>query len=285
VIPVAFFSQERWRYFNEEPPNGQAKIFAENIIGDIAHSSPTFTPNYKQIYWSTVRINDKPRKIYYSEYSNNHWSSPKILFSTDDYNYDQPFLSKNGNKLYFGSDRPSDKNQSKKMAINVCQRNDTQWSTPVTLNGTMWTPSLTQDGVIYFIDQTVGYKNNIGIYRAYYHDGTIIKKELLPTKINRKDSQNWCPFISPDESFLLFCSDRNKNEGDFDIYISYRDKKAEWSNPMNLGDEINTEFQERFPSLSREGKYLFFTRSKNEQNKHSLYWIDVESVNVIIRVK
>ena len=272
-------------YFNEEPPNGQAKVFAESVIGDVAHSSPTITPDYKQIYWSIVKVNDKPRKIYYSEYCNNRWLSPKMLFANDDYNYDQPFLSDDGSKLYFGSNHPSEENISKKMRINVCQKTDTLWSTPEVITGTMWTPSLTQDNVLYFIDQAEENKNNIGIYRAYYHDGTTLKKELLPIEINKKDSQNWCPFISSDESFLLFSSDRNKREGDFDIYISYRDKEDKWSNPINLGDKINTELQERFPSISRDGKYLFFTRSKNEQNKHNLYWIDVESVNAMKRVK
>jgi len=46
--------------------------------------------------------------------------------------------------------------------------------------------------------------------------------------------------------------------GDYDIYVSYKKKVGIWTKARNMGNKINTEALENTPSVSPDGKYLFF---------------------------
>ncbi len=53
-----------------------------------------------------------------------------------------------------------------------------------------------------------------------------------------------------------------------------------WTDAINLGITINTGKQERFPSLSPDGKYLFFTRWVAPGNE-DVMWVSAEIINRI----
>lgn len=64
------------------------------------------------------------------------------------------------------------------------------------------------------------------------------------------------PALSPDDSKLYFVSDMPGGFGGTDIYVvEYRD--GNWSSPVNLGREINTEGNEMFPYLDENGNMYF----------------------------
>jgi tetratricopeptide (TPR) repeat protein len=64
--------------------------------------------------------------------------------------------------------------------------------------------------------------------------------------------------ISPDGNKLFFVSDRRGGRGGLDIYYSRKDASGQWGPSQNLGSTINTEFDDNFPSLSPDGKSLYF---------------------------
>lgn len=64
------------------------------------------------------------------------------------------------------------------------------------------------------------------------------------------------PFYLENENTLFFVSDMPGGFGDMDIYKSVY-KNGNWSKPVNLGSEINSEGEERSPFMSGEG-HLFF---------------------------
>ncbi len=65
--------------------------------------------------------------------------------------------------------------------------------------------------------------------------------------------------ISQDGEWLLFAGNfSGKGEGNFDIYISYSTPQG-WSEPFNLGPNVNTEFWESGPSLSPDKRDLYFS--------------------------
>lgn len=70
-------------------------------------------------------------------------------------------------------------------------------------------------------------------------------------------------FIAPDGSYIMYnTSGKGKGFGSGDIYIAFKNNAGQWMEPINMGDKINTPRFEFCPSLSPDGKYLFFTSQK-----------------------
>jgi outer membrane protein OmpA-like peptidoglycan-associated protein len=69
--------------------------------------------------------------------------------------------------------------------------------------------------------------------------------------------------ISADGEWLIFAGNfgRGKSYGSFDLYISYYTPEG-WSEPQNLGPNINTEFWESSPSISPDKRYLYFSSNR-----------------------
>ncbi len=65
------------------------------------------------------------------------------------------------------------------------------------------------------------------------------------------------PFFVND-TILIFSSNRSNGFGGFDLYITVFSNK-EWSEPTNLGESINTPFDEKWPCLASDGKTLFWS--------------------------
>jgi len=84
------------------------------------------------------------------------------------------------------------------------------------------------------------------------------------------------PFITPDEKYLLFSSDRPGGYGGADLYISLFIRGRGWGPAINLGPSINTERDEGRPYLSPDGEYLFFSR--NRKQNRDIYWVSSEAI-------
>ncbi|MEN8122787.1 MAG: hypothetical protein ABFS35_20775 [Bacteroidota bacterium] len=267
-----------WQYYGQTPPGKSAKLFAPDIIKHLAHSSPTFTPDGREIYWSTVSGKNETRKIYYVKFENNKWSKPMVANFSGNYHDDQPFISYDGQKLYFASKRPKIKNGKQENDIWILNKKEQGWGKPETINNLigLWTPTATRNGTIYFLEIIEGTRV---ICRSELKNGEYSEVECLNKNINKKGSLNWCPFIAPDESYLIFSSHRDGGFGAGDIYISFKNDKGAWQKAINMGSSINTDKQERFPGVSPDGKYLFFTRWHSSPYYHDLYWIDAGIIN------
>ncbi len=81
--------------------------------------------------------------------------------------------------------------------------------------------------------------------------------------------------ISSDGHLLIFtvCYDKN-SYGSCDLYFSIREKNS-WSKPENMGSPINTPYWEGHPSLTADGKRLYFASNrKGGYGGIDLYWSD-----------
>ena len=86
------------------------------------------------------------------------------------------------------------------------------------------------------------------------------------------------PFIAPDESYLIWDAEKEGGYGESDLYISYRKKDGSWGAAVNLGSEINSEFDDAFGSVTPDGKYLFFYRGVSPGNL-DIYWVDAQFID------
>lgn len=66
-------------------------------------------------------------------------------------------------------------------------------------------------------------------------------------------------YILPDQSAIVFSAETYGTRGVDDLYVSIKGSDGKWSEPKNLGSGINTPFQELSPSLTPDGKTLYFS--------------------------
>lgn len=66
-------------------------------------------------------------------------------------------------------------------------------------------------------------------------------------------------FILADGSVFIFSAETYGSHGVEDLYVSLKGSDQKWSAPKNLGPVINTRFQELSPSLSTDGRTLYFS--------------------------
>jgi hypothetical protein len=62
-----------------------------------------------------------------------------------------------------------------------------------------------------------------------------------------------------DGNIIYFTSNRDGGFGGYDIYKSVKDENGEWQDPVNLGETINTPFDEAFPCITEDRKKLYFS--------------------------
>lgn len=86
------------------------------------------------------------------------------------------------------------------------------------------------------------------------------KKALkIDESVNAPKGYEIAASISNDGNTLYFASDRVGGFGGIDLYMSKRLPNGKFGAPVNLGNEINSNADEDFPSLSPDGKTLFFS--------------------------
>ena len=129
-------------------------------------------------------------------------------------------------------------------------------------------PSITADGSTMVFSLKPEKEENSDIYVSTFSNGAWTKAQ--PIREINTDYDEQTPYISPDGKMLLFSSNREgsvrpprKREKVYfltnDLYISYK-KGDRWSAPQWLHGGVNTADSERAPSVSRDGKTLYFSR-------------------------
>ncbi|HLF33040.1 MAG TPA: hypothetical protein VI583_02310, partial [Cyclobacteriaceae bacterium] len=129
---------------------------------------------------------------------------------------------------------------------------------------TEFAPSISADGKTMIIES-----NRTGTWKLYesklLDHGNWSEPEFLENINTFGDSTDLIggPSISYDGNLLYFFSSFKQGHGSEDIYISTREGDT-WGTPVNIGPQINTEGYEGFPSVSSDGKTLYFTKIKSK---------------------
>ncbi|NHB70385.1 PD40 domain-containing protein [Perlabentimonas gracilis] len=137
------------------------------------------------------------------------------------------------------------------------------WSHPININsqlyadGEITTVGMSSDG------KTILFARNdndvFNLYIATYDGAKQQWSPLsrLPKEINSRSWETYATF-SPSGDTLYFSSNRPGGFGGFDIYYSVLTPSG-WSEAVNLGASVNTQFDEIAPALTHNGKRLFFS--------------------------
>lgn len=118
-------------------------------------------------------------------------------------------------------------------------------------------PSLTIDGKKLIFTKRIG--NNEDFYESDLVEGIWSKAYPLPGNINSPNYNEGAQNISQDGKWLIFTGcNFPRGLGSCDLYISYLTKNG-WTEPQNMGPNINSEFWESTPSLSPDKRDLYFS--------------------------
>ena len=117
--------------------------------------------------------------------------------------------------------------------------------------------------LLYMSEEKGGYLNDI--YVCFLaEDGTWTEPKSLGKKINSRYDE-MTPYLASDGITMYFSSDRPGGFGDNDIWMSKRLDKTwqKWSDPVNLGEPINTADWDAFFTLDAGGEYAYMTTNTN----------------------
>lgn len=99
------------------------------------------------------------------------------------------------------------------------------------------------------------------------------KKMEIPKYEKLSRGKNEYGYLSNDGKTLLMAFSEKKNSDEDDIYASFLEKDGSWSEPMNLGDDVNTDFTETTPFLAADGKTLYFSSNREDGKGSNDIWV------------
>jgi hypothetical protein len=249
-------------------PLTEPTLFGEGIIsaGEF-DSHPAFTPDGKTLYFvrSTPQFTDW--KIYESHWKLGRWTQPEMAPFSGKYADADPYVTPDGRRLYFISDRPVNGVKRGDMDIWVLDRTKDGWGDPrnvgaVNSTGNEWFPSLSRDGTLYFGSDRPGGQGKTDVYRARPAKAGFHLPENLGSPVNTA-SDEFEPYVTPDESYLIFAATRPGGQGGMDLWLSRRVKEG-WTEPANLGPKVNRPGMEIGARVSPDGKYLFWSSMRRD---------------------
>ncbi len=123
-------------------------------------------------------------------------------------------------------------------------------------NKTISLAGLSPDGQAIFLN--IGKGLDQDIYEGEIKNNTIINIKKLNKQINTVFYEGRVS-ISPNGSELYFVSDRPGGFGGTDIYKSIKNRRGDWGTPKNVGEVINTQYNENSPFIHPDNVTLFFS--------------------------
>lgn len=257
-------------YMGQEPPGMVAEPFAPGIISKEGWEiEGVFAPGLKEFYFTTRSGKDNPITVIGFRQQGNVWNkyiefkrSGEIGFSPD------------GNRMHMAKgykDRNGDGWSERKSLGPMFDRKD--WG--------IMRLTASSKGTYVFDD----YKSDDVIRISTLQDG----KRQAPKKMGPVvNTGKWTahPFIAPDESYLIWDSEREGGYGDSDLYISFRQKDGSWGPAINMGDSVNSDKWDAYASVTSDGKYILFNRriddgSNNDNMNVDIYWVDAKIIETL----
>lgn len=137
-------------------------------------------------------------------------------------------------------------------------------SDPINQFPLQYFPVLTADGeqILFTKRDGTGNFDKEDIYTAYSEpDGTWNKPVSIAETINSQYNEGTCS-VTADGNILIYTScDAPDSEGSCDLYIAYK-VNGNWQRPTNMGKKVNSRSWDSQPSLSADGRILFFSSNR-----------------------
>jgi hypothetical protein len=283
----------------------EPRLFGEGVIStEDDEVNGSFSPDGTEYYFSKViPYTSFPRLgiLCVSRFQNGKWTEPEVVPFSGQFLDLTPRFSPDGGRMFFTSSRPAPGKTQRVLRVWSIDRTTAGWSEPQPLPAPInaddswnWAGSVSRDGTLYFTSTRDG-TGHPHVFRSRWVNGAYSEPEKLGPEINSAFNES-DPYISPDGSVLIFASsgDGLPGAGDrpetlkgggvrysrADLYVSIS-ANGHWSKARHLEHDVNTTFDEGSPSLTPDGKYLFFSSERSPftvPTDHALGYAEIEKM-------
>ncbi len=228
-----------------------------------------FTPDQKDLFWSVNSVQGAQGMgviVVSHRGAGGNFGKPEVASFSGQYSDYDPFVTPDGKKLFFISNRPKGAAtwNPQDFDIYVVERQGSGWSepqpvgAPVNSDAPEYYPSVAANGDLFFSTTRPGSKS-FDIFRSKLVDGRYQDPENLGEAVNgTANTAEIDNYVAPDESFIVFAAGRPGGIGSQDLYVSFN-QNGSWTPSQLLPLGINSTAREYTPIGSPDGKYLYFT--------------------------
>jgi outer membrane protein OmpA-like peptidoglycan-associated protein len=258
--------------------------------------NPVISADDKTLYFcgKDRKDNTGGEDIFVSKKINGYWSNAKIIsdITVISTNQEPLRISNDGIRmLLFKSGK-----------LYYSEKTSTGWSQinefPKVINSGNWNGDamISSDGKALLFASTRKGGFNIGtedpLYPIYHgdsqHPSDIYVSTLNdnnewsePINLGNVINTMYCermPFLHPDMKTLYFCSDGHGGLGKMDVFKSTRLSDTcwtRWSEPVNMGKEINTEESDLGYKITTDGEKAYFSKRNSAKENEDIYWLNL----------
>jgi Tol biopolymer transport system component len=258
----------------------QPKLVGSGIIStDAAEFGASLNPTGHQLYFNRIDANGGMH-IWRATGRNGSWrSAEKLAFSDDRYNDIDPFVSRTGDRLYFGSNRPrpgaTDAAPRKDFDIWYSTLAHGQWSAPIFAGEAVnsdWNEVFASEDKserLYYARRTGPDFVVMTSVRQGSHFAGAVQLDVPISAVGHMSN----PAISPDGTTLIMTG------GDVAaprLWVSHRSRTGAWSSFEPLGLGLTQAGTKTFaPYISNDGRTLYFTGERpiagSERGQRDIY--------------
>lgn len=260
----------------------------QNVNSEYSELNPLLSPDGKTLYFSRRNHPDniggkKDREdIWYSELdSSGNWSLAKNMgpmFNNAQPNFINSIQSvtpdgRSAVMLLGNKYLPNGKMQA---GVSISSNVSGSWSKPVALK--IINDYNFNEKANYFLTNnrrtllmSVEREDSYGdrdLYVSFMRDDSVWTEPLNLGDVINTASEESGPFLAADDKTLYFSSTGFSGYGGNDIYVSRRldDTWTSWSEPENLGPEINSPLEDLFFNIPASSDYAYYSRGVSETN-------------------
>ncbi|MEQ6168286.1 MULTISPECIES: OmpA family protein [unclassified Ekhidna] len=190
-----------------------------------------------------------------------------------DYVEHSPIISPDGKRLYFSRqfhpDNVGGENDAEDIWVSEMDEETGEWlparniGPPLNTKGPNFISSISKVGD----EEVLILGNRYGKKGRMYTGVSMSKKQgdtfSDPESIEIENEYNYSPnadfFLAPGGKAMIMSAERDDTYGGRDLYVTFKKNDGTWTEPMNLGNDINSPGEDESPFMAEDGRTLYFS--------------------------
>lgn len=205
---------------------------------------------------------------------NNSLDAAKLSTNVNsDYVEHSPIISPDGKKLYFSRqfhpDNVGGENDAEDIWVSELDEETGEWlpaknvGPPLNTQGPNFISSISKvgDKEVLILGNRYGKKGRMytGVSMSTRDGDTFTDPESIEIENEYNYSPNADFFLVPGGKAMIMSAERDDTYGGRDLYVTFKKNDGTWTEPMNLGNDINSIGEDESPFMAEDGRTLYFS--------------------------